>query len=402
MNILYVCHRIPYPPNKGDKIRAFHQIKHLSKEHSVHLACLVDQQADLDYVRPLEKYCSSIDAVYRPKRVTRILTVIGLFNHKPLSVAAFFSRRLQKKISRRLAATKIDRIIIFSSAMAEYVKHISDIPKTMDFVDVDSEKWRTYAGFHRFPFSWLYRLEADRLARFEKEVARTCEQAILVSEVEARLFQDRIHDRPLSVIPNGVDLDFFHQNEERPSPPSRPSVVFIGEMDYFPNVDAVQFFCQEVFPLVRKEVPEAAFYIVGRNPTRPVTALNREPNVTVTGGVPDVRPYLSNAMVAVAPFRIARGIQNKILEAMSMRVPVVGTFNAFQGIKATTGDGVRIADDPRGLAEQVITFLQRPDLRNECGRQARLYVERHHRWETHGLALDALLREPIERSGACS
>lgn len=390
MNILYLCHRIPYPPNKGDKIRAFHQIRHLSREHTVHLACLVDRKEDLQHLQSLKKYCASVEAVYRPKWTGRFLAAMALFTNTPLSVAAFYSRELQQKVNKRLSSATIDRILVFSSAMAEYVKHVSHIPKIMDFVDVDSEKWRTYADNQRVPLSWLYALEADRLARYEDVVAGTFEHSILVSELEAGLLLQRVHDRRIAVISNGVDLDYFH-------PPAASQqlaggrIVFTGEMDYFPNIDAVKHFCDDILPLVRQEAPDARFYIVGRNPTREVLALGRVQNVTVTGSVPDVRPYLQSATVSVAPLRIARGVQNKVLEAMAMGVPVVGTTKAFQGIQATEGDGIRCADEPALFAKEIAILLKDPDERQRRAIQARKFVERVHRWETQFAALEEIL-----------
>jgi glycosyltransferase involved in cell wall biosynthesis len=164
-------------------------------------------------------------------------------------------------------------------------------------------------------------------------------------------------------------------------------------MDYFPNIDAVQYFCNAIFPLLRKAMPEARFSIVGRHPTQRVKALGRYPNVTVTGTVPDVRPYLSKAMVAVAPLRIARGVQNKILEAMAMGLPVVGTSQAFQGLHVSTGDGVRTADTPEEFAQEVFTLLKDHTLQHQCSLQARYYVQCYHHWQDHGVHLDSILQE---------
>lgn len=243
MNILYICHRIPYPPNKGDKIRSFHQIRHLSKEHAVHLACLVDDKDDLKHVKTLDKYCASVDMVYRNKSVARFLAVKNLFTHKPLSVASFYSHKLKKKLAKRLNSGRFDRIVVFSSTMAEYIRRVSDIPKIIDFLDVDSEKWRIYADHHPFMLSQIYRLEADRLARYEEEIAMLFDHSIFVSEEEARLFKQRLTSRPISVIPNGVDFDYFTPIEGFSLCSNQSSIVFTGAMDYFPNVDAVKYFC---------------------------------------------------------------------------------------------------------------------------------------------------------------
>ena len=392
MNILYIAHRIPYPPNKGDKLRSFHQICHLSTRHSVHLACLVDDQEDLQHIRTLEKYCASVDAVYRDKTVARVLAALALFTNQPLSVASFYSKKLEAKIARRLRSQKFDRIFVFSSAMAWYVRDVSHIPKIMDFVDVDSEKWRLYAAYHPFPRSWIYRLEANRLAQYEQQVARIFDHSLFVSEKEADLYKRLATDRPISVIPNGVDLDYYAPSGNTSSSPNRLVIVFTGSMDYFPNVDAVRYFCKEIFPMIQAALPEVTFYIVGRNPTRQVKTLGRQRGVIITGSVSDVRPYLASARVAIAPFRLARGVQNKVLEAMAMGLPVVGTSQAFQGIQATLADGIRIADDPKGFAQEVLTLLKDSEFHRRCSLQAREYVKRCHRWQEHGARLELLLQ----------
>lgn len=396
MNILYLAHRIPYPPNKGEKIRMWHQILHLAKTHTIHLVCMVDDPADLEHVSILERYCASVVTVYRNKTAALCLATLALVTRKPLSVAAFYRPELAQEIARQLQTQSFDVIVVTSSAMAEYVLHVSDLPKIIDFIDVDSEKWRQYAQHHTFPLSQIYRLEAHRLAAYEAKIARAFNHVMLISQEEKRLFQQRICDRPIAVISNGVDLNYFVPRRADAASSIPPAVVFTGVMDYFPNVDAVQYFCTDIFPLVRAAVPDCRFSIVGRNPTRRVRKLQHHPNVTVTGSVPDVRPYLAQATVAVAPFRVARGVQNKVLEAMAAGLPVVGTTQAFEGIAATAEDGIRIADDPQSFAQELIALLTGNDaVRQQCGLQARRYVEAHHQWLEQGVKLECLLQATI-------
>jgi sugar transferase (PEP-CTERM/EpsH1 system associated) len=302
---------------------------------------------------------------------------------------------LEKKIHERLRSEKIDRIIVFSSAMAGYVPKTLDIPKVIDFVDVDSDKWRLYESLSSFPASWVYRLEAERLARHEEETAKAFDRSIVVSQMESDVLKRRVTDRPVSVIPNGVDLDYFQQGEAEIPSSDPPIIVFTGVMDYFPNVDAVRYFCAEIFPLIRKARPEAQFYIVGRNPAPAVKKLGHLPNVIVTGETPDIRPYLLKAKVAVAPFRIARGVQNKVLEAMAMGLPVVGTTIAFQAFQGEEEKGIRSADDPAEFARETLLLLEEGEFRSQLSVQARRYVERRHRWEDHGRRLELLLQEAI-------
>ena len=395
MKILYLAHRIPYPPDKGDKIRSYHQVLHLAAEHELHLACLVDDRQDLEHVSRLEKLCASVDVAFRHPRAARLQTLLALFGRSPLSVAAFRSRELLDRVARRLRSESFDLIYAYSSAMAEYVPTDCPVPKIMDFVDVDSEKWRLSADHHSFPMSWVYRIEAARMARYEKQVVQRFDRSVLVSASEAEVFAEQLGVDGVDAIPNGVDLDYFAPGGERPAAGDPPTLVFTGVMDYFPNVDGVKHFCETMFGPIREALPETRMWIVGRNPTQPVTDLARLDNVEVTGGVPDVRPYLARAHVAVVPLRIARGIQNKILEAMAMGLPVVGTRVAFEGIGASRADGVRIVDEPREFAREVLDLLGSEELRRECGAGAREYVCRHHRWQDHGKHLEALLQRAV-------
>jgi sugar transferase (PEP-CTERM/EpsH1 system associated) len=392
VDLFYFAHRIPYPPDKGDKIRSFHQIRELSARHRIRLFCLVDAPEDRPYVEDLARYCLSVDAVDQPAWASRAQALLALLSGRSLSSAAFWSAELRRRVAARLREGRPDAVLIFSGAMAPYLSLLGHAPAVLDLVDVDSDKWNQYAAETRGPMSWIYRAEAERLSRLEVESAGRLGRAVFVSSVEANLFRERAPGCDCVVIPNGVDLDYFHADPEDVAP-TEPRIVFVGMMDYFPNVDAVSHFCADVFPLIQREIPEARFDIVGRNPTRPVLRLGRLPGVRVTGSVPDVRPYVRAAALAVAPFRVARGLQNKVLEAMALRRPVVGTALGFQGTVATPGDGIRIADDPARMAAEIVQLLRRGDIRSVAGGRARAYVERTHRWEVHGLRLEELLRE---------
>jgi len=398
MKILFLAHRIPFPPDKGDKIRSFNELCHLARDHSIHLACLVDEKKDLEQLGALSKLCASVSVVYRSRFHTKLAACRALVGRGPLSVAAFRSARLRKKIDIVLRSLGADLIFVYSSSMAEYVREVSGIPKVMDFVDVDSEKWRVYADYHRIPASWVYRLEAKRLGSYEARVAQSFDLSIVASAGEAELLQAAAPGRPVQVVENGVDLGWF--TPQGAELREEFALVFTGAMDYFANVDGVTFFCRRVFPAIKAACPQARFYVVGRSPARGVRELARDPRVTVTGWVPDVRPYLAKASIAVAPLRIARGIQNKVLEAMASGLPVVGTRVAFQGTKATENDGVRMAEGPEEFAEKVVALLLDRERQRECSIAARQYVERHHGWEGQCRALEALLEGVVAESSS--
>lgn len=399
MNILYLAHRIPFPPNKGEKIRAFHQIKFLSKRHAVHLVCFVDDSNDLQHIDALRQYCATVHAVYRPKWVLQLRALVGALTGRSLSVAAFYSKSVQRYVDSTFLTAQIERVFVFSSSMAEYVLPHGDLPRVMDFVDVDSDKWRMYAERHGVFTRWLYELEARRLAKYEARVAAAFDASILISTIEADLFKRSVLDCPIVVLPNGVDLDYFHPKLSLlASPETPPTLVFTGAMDYFPNIDAVEFFARSVFPLIRAQWQGARFLIVGRNPSSEVRALQDVEGVIVTGEVADIRTRMAEAQVAVAPFRIARGIQNKVLEAMAMGLPVVGTSMAFRGLRATEKNGVRCAESPEGLAREIGTLFEDASRRHELGLQARRFVEESHRWDDLGELLEKLIVNPQGQS----
>jgi sugar transferase (PEP-CTERM/EpsH1 system associated) len=387
VKLLYLAHRIPYPPDKGDKIRSFHQVKYLGERHEVALLAFVDDPADLRHVDTLRRWCASVDVVCRSPRTARMLGLRGLLDSRSLSVAAFDSAELRRRARERAAG--VDAIVAFSSVMAQYAPPESRAVRIADIVDIDSEKWRIYASRRPWPLSWIYALEADRLGQYEASVARTWDEALVVSEREASSLRQLATDARVTVLPNGVDVDYF-----APAAPSdEPNLVFTGAMDYFPNVDGITAFCDEVFPRIRQAIPDARLCIVGRNPAREVVRLGDRPGITVTGTVPDVRPYVRAAAIAVAPLRIARGVQNKILEAMASGLPVVGSSTAVEGLDDSGESGVLSAANPAQFAEIVTAYLRDPASRHAAGARARAYVERHYRWEEHGLHLERIIAD---------
>lgn len=390
MKILFLSNRVPYPPNKGERIRSYHEIAELSRRHEVHLATMAETGSDEESVAYLRTQCTSVGVTYRSSREEGLAALGALFSGRPLSIAAFDSRPFRHLVAERIRSVRPDILFAYTAAVAPYLEGISGTPRVIDFVDADSEKYRVYSRLRGFPQSLLYAFEADRLARFEGHLASEFEASIVVTGAEADIVRRLAPSREITVLPNGVDLELFHP-PARSAQARRPDIVFTGVMGYYPNVDAVTYFAREAMPLVRAQVPDARFLIVGRDPVGSVRRLAELPGVVVTGTVPDVRPYLAGAAMAVAPFRIARGVQNKILEGMASGLPVVGTSLAFQGLAATREDGVRMADSPEALAEAVVGWLRNEGERQERGRGARRFVERHHHWGRFGERLEARL-----------
>jgi sugar transferase (PEP-CTERM/EpsH1 system associated) len=388
MRILMLAHRIPYPPHTGDKVRAFHIARYLAQRHELTLAFLVDDPVDRDGVEVLRKQVGRIEWADLWKPWGMINGLVGLASKTPLTLRYFASRKLRNRLAYCLAEDGYDLIYVSSSSMAQYVEHGTTAPVVMDFVDVDSDKWIQYAQKTRPPLAWVYRAEGRLLRDYEAAVARMAGLCLLSTVKEEALLTSFAPWARTAVIPNGVDLTYFALNGHAAS---EPVVVFTGAMDYLPNIDAVQFFCTQILPKIQKDVSGARFFIVGLNPAPSVVRLGKLTGVVVTGAVPDVRPFYAQASVCVAPLRIARGVQNKVLQAMAMGLPVVATRQACEGIEAQPEQDLLVEDDPAAFAARIIELLKKPETRSALGRRARAFVEAHHSWDASLSRLDGLL-----------
>lgn len=397
-DILFLAHRIPFPPDKGDKIRSWHFLSHLAKHRTVHLGCFVDTDIDMSEHAPvLRKLCD--ETYFAPMNSWRAgaHSLAGLCRSRPLTVSHFQHGGLGAWVRTLLAERPIGCIFVFSSAMAQYA--MDNIPRhtrrVIDFVDVDSDKWRQYAETRPWPESWLYRREARTLMAFDREVAAKFDAAIFVSSAEADLFSraaPELADKIFS-ISNGVDFNYFAPDASYPNPypPGRQVLAFTGAMDYWPNVDAAIWFATEILPHIRSRSPNTWFYVVGANPGPKVRALDDHPGVHVTGRVADVRPYIAHAAAIVSPLRIARGLQNKVLEGMAMARPVIATPESCGGLKASIRDAVLLASDVKSFTHQALDVL-RSDRREAIGHSARAAVMSFHDWQESLASLDAVLK----------
>jgi len=381
MNILFVCHRFPFPPNRGGKIRPFQMIRRLSEEHSVTVASLAHTEQELAEGRGLGEHCDEIIAEVVPNGARWSRAVGALLGAKPSSAAYFWSPRLQARIRAAAAQKRFDVLMVHCAFVAPYVG------------DIDSRKYFDYAEQRAMPLSWGFRLDGGKLRRFEKQLAARFDQCTVTTAGELDEFRKFGVRTPCRVIPNGVDFDYFRFRQALPD--SGSTIVFLGRMDYYPNIDAVSFFVRDCLPLVQRDVPGARLLIVGSSPSKRVQELGETPGVTVTGHVPDVRPFLDQASVTIAPLRIARGTQNKILECMSAGVPVVSTSPAAKGIQATPGEHLLVADDPGDFAAQVVRVLGSRELQRNLAIAARRQVEAAHDWQRSLSALaDLVSPEP--------
>jgi sugar transferase (PEP-CTERM/EpsH1 system associated) len=389
MNVLMLCHRIPYPPVKGEKIRALHHLRALTRRHAVTLVTLADEPGHERHRDALSMFVKEVEVVPISGPAAKARSLRALWRGGPMTLEYFFARPLRERVHRLLADRRWDVIFVYCSAMAQYVEHVRDVPIVIDFVDLDSQKYLQY-GRRGGPLALLYRLEGRRLEAYEQRVARRGRVNIVVSPAEARRFRELIPDARVDVLPLVVDTDYFDP-ASAPAPSGPATIVFVGVMDYLPNVDAVHHFADRVFPRIQRLAPGARFMIVGQRPNRAVRRLGQREGIEVTGGVPDVRPYLAQAHVAVAPFRVAQGMQTKVLEAMAMRLPVVVTSKAYEGLHAHPGRDLIVEDDSAAFAGAIARLVREPHLRASIGASARRYVQSEHSVEAGAERLERLL-----------
>jgi sugar transferase (PEP-CTERM/EpsH1 system associated) len=396
--LLFLAHRIPYPPDRGDKIRSWHVLRHLARHAKVHLACFADDAADAAHLPALREALGDNlgEAYVAPINPNKLLWIAKAYSrHLTINEAAMSSAGLQAFVDRILAERPIAGLYAFSVQMARFVPAGLKPPFVMDFVDFDSAKYADYARSGRLASRLVYEREARKMFALEKATAARADVSLFVSEAEAALFRaaaglPRADIRALS---NGIDLDFFApEGDFTPlEAPHRPLIVFTGQMDYRPNVEAVRAFAGKVMPLIRHWYPPARFAIVGRRPSAAVRELDGRDGVMVSGEVPDVRPWLAAATVVVAPLEIARGLQNKVLEAMAMGRPVVASTGAFEGIDAEPDRDLLVADGPTDQADRVLTLFEEPEQAAAMGRAARARMVEHYSWDARLAPLASML-----------
>ena len=392
--ILFLAHRIPWPPDRGDKIRSFHILNKLKTMAPVHVGAFADDVRDMGFAEAERAGLASLHAELRDKPQW-LAGIEALARDKPISLTSFGSRSMQDWVDERLSSGAISHIFVFSGQMAQYVPADFAGRLIMDFVDVDSAKFESYAGEGSQFMRWINAREGKKLAAFETEIASRADASLFVSEAEAAMFRGRSGAKNVVGVGNGIDTMFYDPSAAfkklHPIFPD-PLIVFTGQMDYRPNIEAVTDFAQNALPAIRATHPDTTFAIVGRNPTEAVSTLSALPGVQVTGAVDDVRTWLAGADVVVAPLRIARGIQNKVLEAMAMATPVVVSKAAAEGIDAQDKKHFRVAKSVVDEAKIVNELLSDVDARLTLGAAARAHVMAHYGWDGQLAALDCIMQ----------
>jgi sugar transferase (PEP-CTERM/EpsH1 system associated) len=398
-NVLFLVHRLPYPPNKGDKVRSFHHLQHLAARHRVFLGTFIDDPDDERHLPAVRALCADVHAPRLNPLRARLASLTGLLGAQALTLRYYRQASMTRWVNAVMAHQAIDCTQVFSSAMAQYALPGRG-PLLADLVDVDSAKWTAYAPRHRWPLSALYRREGRTLLACERELAARADHTFLATEKEAALFRGLAPESAdrVSELGNGVDADYFRPQAGCAAPFAADEVpiVFTGAMDYWPNIDAVCWFAGEMLPRLRARHPTLRFHIVGRSPAPAVRALAGAA-VQVSGTVPDVRPYLQHAAVVVAPLRLARGIQNKVLEAMAMARPVVAATACVEAISATAGRHLLAAGDDDAFVGAIEGLLDDPARAAAIGQAGRAQVLAAYGWEARLRVLDEHLAAALGR-----
>ncbi|RTL26575.1 MAG: TIGR03087 family PEP-CTERM/XrtA system glycosyltransferase [Rhodocyclaceae bacterium] len=395
MNILFICHRFPYPPVGGAKVRAFHMIRHLSGQgHRVTVCSLARSEDEVKEGKGIAPFCEGFEmaVVKGPVQVLRMVT--SLVTPGSASEAFFYSPELQGRIDSLLEEKSWDLIVVHCSSVARYVENVNHIPKLLDYCDMDSQKWLEYVRYRRFPVSAGYWLEGRKILNAEKRIARKFDLGAVATVAEQRTL-DSFNTGVLSGwFPNGVDTDFFIPSKDEYD---ENIISFIGRMDYYPNEECMRTFCQNTLPLLQTERPKLQLFIVGAEPSAGVRKLGDLPGVTVTGSVPDVRPYVWRSALTVAPLNIARGTQNKILEAMAMGVPVVTSSIATGGVDADKDVHFLVADTPSEYASAILQILSSPGERRRLSHAGRERMLARHTWSRAMERLDDVIERCVTR-----
>lgn len=391
-DLLYLVHRFPYPPDKGDRIRSFNVLRYLSPRFRVHVACLADEPIPAGHAEQLACHCESltIAPLIGMRRWIRGLRSLAL--GASVTEGAFWSGTLAQAVRRKAVDVPLHAVLLSASSMAPYLRlpELRRLPVVVDLVDVDSQKWLDYATTGRFPKTWLYQAEGRRVRRLESRLAATSRAVALVSPAEVNLFRTFSAEGDVRAIPNGVDLEYFRPEDAT----EEPACVFVGALDYRPNIDGCRWFVSQVWPRIHRQKPQTRLYLVGRRPDPSVLELGKTAGVTVVGQVPDVRPYVAKAAVSVVPLRIARGVQNKVLESLAMAKAVVASPQAVEGTGASGGLHLLTANSSDEWVEQVLGLLGDPARRAALGKEGRHLVEQTRCWDHCLEPFDALLRTP--------
>lgn len=385
MKLFVILSRVPYPLEKGDKLRAFNQIKQLSKKHQIVLLALNDDKLDERAIDELKKYCVAISIVPFSKLTVFFNLIKALFNGKPLQVGYFYFNKAQKKVDELIKKHNPDHIYCQLIRTSEYVKKYTNIPKTLDYMDVFSkgiERRKTTDSLFMKPF---LAMEYKRLLAYENLVFDYFKNKTIISEQDKN-FIPHPKRQEIKVVPNGVDTDYFVPVELE----KKYDLLFNGNMNYPPNVESVEYLVNKIMPLVWNKQPDARLLISGASPNKKVLAL-KSGRVEVSGWVDDIRDNFAQSKILIAPMQISIGLQNKLLEAMAMKIPCVTSTLANNAIGAKHDNQIIVADTPEQYADSIIELLRNPQKAKQIGINGYRFVLDNFNWNTTTGLLDKLI-----------
>jgi len=404
-SVLMLTHRMPYPPDRGDRIRSYHMIRTLAQHFDMALACPSEEKVWLQHHQLLRKLADRCCIMPTSPTAGRVRALGALLTRRAVTPAVFYRASLAQQISMWQDKKPFDAVLTFCTGMIPYARLLVEQAKlqgrplvhVLDLVDVDSLKWEAYAREARWPMSWVYGHEAKRLREIEAGRFDHLAGVTVVSDAEAEAYRTHVAEHPaLRVVRNGVDTDYFHPLGDC----DETRVVFTGVLNYRPNVDAVTWFAHEVLPALREKVPTAVFRIVGRHPSPSVQELSAIDGVELIGSTPDVRDHLACSAAAVAPLRIARGTQNKVLEAMASQRAVVCSQAAASGVDASNGEHIIEADTPEQWVKAIERLFQDGEARRQLAAAARQRVETHYGWDAAMAPMVELVRDAVRQARA--
>jgi sugar transferase (PEP-CTERM/EpsH1 system associated) len=378
MQILVLTPRLPYPPNRGDRLRAFNFIKHLSQEHKLSLVSFIADQSEQELLPSLADYCQELRVLQMGPAHSTVSVACNLWRSDPFQILYYRSQAMHRLVDRVLRENNFDVVYVHLFRMAPYVAHWSQSYRIVDLTDVISQEVVRSLPYRGLLSRLIYRMDRSRIERYERLVAESFEETWLISEADRQILSRDCLDANIQIVTNGIDREHFYPTDQ----PCKPNhLIFVGHLRVFHNVDGARHLVQDILPLVRRQIPDCTLEVVGADPGPQVRRLADNPAVTVTGFVPDLNTYLNRAAVFVAPLRFAAGVQNKVLEAMATARPVVTTSVVNAGLGAQPGHEILVADDAPTAAEQIVTLLRDGDLRARIGTAGLRFVRDKYRWE---------------------
>jgi sugar transferase (PEP-CTERM/EpsH1 system associated) len=393
MKILFLTSRMPYPPHRGDKLHIWNLLKPLSRRHEIILLTFVRNRQEAEWITKVREVCSEVYAVRLPVWKSLVNCLLAIPRNEPFQVAYYRSRRMDMLVQEQIEKTKPDVIHTHLIRMAQYTTEEKGIPVVLDLTDAVSLYLTRFREVRKNPIAkWLLGVELQRMSRYESIIG-TFDRGLVCSNADRRFLLDRYPDLSLSTVPNGVDLEAFSTNGSACVEPFR--IIFTGNMTYFPNADGAAYLVREILPKIKRIVPQVKLYLVGQNPPASVQALAGE-NVVVTGFVEDIRMEYLKSMVAVSPIRFGAGTQYKVLEPLTLGVPVVSSSIGLEGLGLSVGTDILVADDAQGFATAVVRLLTDESLRSAMASRASEKVRRKFSSENISRDLERIYQEVID------